>query len=72
MNAAAYARYSTDHQTASSIEYQMRKIEEYCAAHDITITARYADRAFSGTNTDRPAFQELCQAARQEARGSMK
>ena len=23
--AAAYARYSTDHQTSSSIEYQMRK-----------------------------------------------
>lgn len=65
MNAAAYARYSTDHQTASSIEYQMRKIEEYCKIHEITITARYEDRAFSGTNTDRPAFQELCQAARQ-------
>lgn len=65
MNAAAYARYSTEHQTSSSIAYQMRKIEEYCKAHDITITARYADEACSGTNTDRPAFQELCQAARQ-------
>lgn len=65
MKAAAYARYSTEHQTSSSIAYQMRRIEEYCQAHSITITARYADEARSGTNTDRPAFQELCQAARQ-------
>lgn len=63
--AAAYARYSTDHQTSSSIEYQMRKIEEYCKAHELTITARFEDAAYSGTNTNnRPAFQELCAAAR--------
>ena len=62
--AAAYARYSTDHQTSSSIEYQMRKIEEYCKAHELTITVRFEDAAYSGTNTDRPAFQELCAAAR--------
>jgi site-specific DNA recombinase len=62
--AAAYARYSTDHQTSSSIEYQMRKIEEYCKAHELTITARFEDAAYSGTNTDRPAFQQLCAAAR--------
>ena len=43
MQAAAYARYSTEHQTDSSIAYQMRKIEEYCDAHGITVSARYAD-----------------------------
>ena len=64
LTAAAYARYSTDNQTHSSIEYQMRKIEEFCKAHEITITARFTDEAYSGTNTDRPAFQELCAAAR--------
>lgn len=63
--AAAYARYSTEHQTSSSIEYQMRKIEEYCNSHGITITARYADEAYSGTTTNRPAFQALCEAAKQ-------
>ena len=64
LTAAAYARYSTDNQTHSSIEYQMRKIEEFCKANEITITARFTDEAYSGTNTDRPAFQELCAAAR--------
>ena len=62
--AAAYARYSTDHQTSSSIEYQMRKIDEYCASNGIVIAKRYADEAFSGTNTDRPAFRQLCEDAR--------
>ena len=65
MQAAAYARYSTDHQTDSSIAYQMRKIEEYCAENGITISARYADEAMSGTNTQRPAFQSLCRDAAQ-------
>ena len=65
MQAAAYARYSTEHQTDSSIAYQMRKIEEYCDAHGITVSARYADEAMSGTNTQRPAFQSLCRDAAQ-------
>ena len=43
MNAAAYARYSTDHQTSSSIEYQMAKIGEYCQKNGISIVKRYAD-----------------------------
>lgn len=64
MKAVAYARYSTEHQTASSIEYQMRRIDEYCKEHSIEITARYADEACSGTNTDRPAFRRLCEDAR--------
>jgi len=64
LTAAAYARYSTDHQTSSSIEYQMRKIEEYCDQNGIEIVSRYQDEAYSGTNTNRPAFQELCADAR--------
>ena len=65
MQAAAYARYSTEHQTESSIAYQMRKIEEYCNDHSITVIARYTDEAKSGTNTQRPAFQQLCKDAAQ-------
>lgn len=64
INAAAYARYSTEHQNTSSIEYQMRKIDEYCADNNIRITARYADEAYSGTNTDRPSFIQLCEDAK--------
>lgn len=65
MQAAAYAQYSTEHQTDSSIAYQMRKIEEYCDAHGITVSSCYADEAMSGTNTQRPAFQSLCRDAAQ-------
>lgn len=64
MNAAAYARYSTDHQTENSIEYQLKEIRQYCREHDITITATFTDEAESGTNTDRPGFQQLMEAAR--------
>lgn len=64
MKAAAYTRYSTDHQTSSSIEYQMRKIDEYCKNNGIEIVSRYADEAYSGTNTDRPAFLQLCEDAK--------
>lgn len=64
LTAAAYARYSTDHQTSSSIEYQMRRIEEYCEKNGIVLAAKYADEAYSGTNTERPAFRQLCEDAR--------
>ncbi len=64
MNAAAYARYSTDHQTENSIEYQLKEIRKYCAEHEITITATFTDEAETGTNADRAGFQQLMQAAR--------
>lgn len=66
MKAAAYARYSTDKQTNSSIAYQMEKIEEYCNINNIDIIARFQDEACSGTNTDRAAFQELIKQAKQK------
>ena len=63
MKAAAYARYSTDHQTENSIAYQMEAIDRYCAEHKIDIVARYSDEAKSGTNTDREDFQAMLKAA---------
>ena len=64
MNAAAYARYSTDKQTDNSIAYQMSKIYEYCAKHNITVAASYADEAATGTNTeDRVEFLKMIAAA---------
>lgn len=57
---AGYARYSTDNQTDNSIEFQMRVIEQYCDEHDLDLSYRYHDDALSGTNTDRPAFRQLC------------
>lgn len=64
MKAAAYARYSTDKQTSNSIEYQMNKINEYCANNNISIVKRYADEAESGTNMQRDAFIEMVAAAK--------
>lgn len=63
MRAAAYARYSTDHQQRNSIEYQLDAIRAYCREHDITITATYTDEGETGTNTDRPGFQSMMAAA---------
>lgn len=63
MKAAAYARYSTDHQTQNSIAYQLDAIRSYCKEHSITIVATYSDEAESGTNTDRPGFRAMVAAA---------
>ena len=57
---AGYARYSTDNQTENSIEFQMRVIEQYCSEHNLNLVLKYHDDALSGTNTDRPAFRQLC------------
>ncbi len=63
MRAAAYARYSTDHQQHNSIEYQLASIREYCRTHDITIVATFADEAETGTNMDREGFRQMVAAA---------
>ena len=63
MRAAAYARYSTDHQQHNSIEYQLDAIRAYCREHGITLTATYTDEAETGTNMDRPGFQAMMAAA---------
>lgn len=61
---AGYARYSTDNQTENSIEFQMRVIEDYCRNNDLDLVLRYHDDALSGTNINRPAFQQLCRDAK--------
>lgn len=63
ITAAAYARYSTDKQTDNSIAYQLEKIQQYCAGHDIVVVQIFTDEGRSGTNTDRPGFLKMMQAA---------
>lgn len=63
MKAAAYARYSTDHQTQNSIAYQLDAIRSYCREHSISIVATFTDEAESGTNMDRPGFRAMVAAA---------
>ena len=58
-NAVIYARYSSERQTEQSIEGQLHKCNEFAEANDITVVDTYIDRAMTGTNDNRPAFQCL-------------
>ena len=57
--AVIYARYSSDSQTEQSIEGQLRVCREYAQSNDILIVDTYIDRAMTGTNDNRAAFQKM-------------
>jgi len=57
-------RYSSEHQKESSIEDQYRNCETLATREGWTITARYADRAISGTTADRPDYQQMLKDAK--------
>ena len=57
--AYTYARFSSAMQHESSIEAQQDAMAAYAASHGIQILRQYADRARSGTNDNRPEFQEM-------------
>ena len=57
-NAVIYARYSSHSQTEQSIEGQIRVCKEYAERNGYTILNEYIDRAMTGTNANRPAFQK--------------
>ena len=59
--AVIYARYSSERQTEQSIEGQLRVCNEYAARNNIVILDTYIDRATTGTNDHRPAFQQMLQ-----------
>jgi site-specific DNA recombinase len=60
LKAAAYMRYSSAAQDDGfSIEAQQRAIREFAIKNNIEIVAEYIDKAKSGTNANRPAFQRL-------------
>lgn len=63
INAVGYTRFSTDRQTENSTKFQMEAISRYAKANDINLLRYYSDEGFSGTNTERPAFQDMCAAA---------
>ena len=64
MRAVIYARYSTDLQTASSIDDQMRVCRERIVREGWTYLHTYHDRAMSGTSHLRPGYQKLLEDAR--------
>jgi len=59
MRTAAYARYSSDQQSASSIEDQLRNVRAYCARQGWPAPEVFQDAAISGARSDRPAYRKL-------------
>ncbi len=57
--AVIYARYSCERQTEQSIEGQLRECYKYAEQNGLTIINEYIDRAMTGTNDNRPAFQKM-------------
>lgn len=59
MKAVTYCRYSSNKQREASIEDQFRICEGYAQKEGWEITARYEDKAISGTDATRPGYQQM-------------
>ena len=59
IKAVIYARYSSFSQTAQSIEGQVRVCREFNERNGYVIVSEYIDRAKTGTNDNRTAFQHM-------------
>ena len=57
--AIIYARYSSASQTEQSIEGQLHVCNQYAKANDLVVVDTYIDRATTGTNDNRAAFQQM-------------
>ena len=63
MKVAVYARYSTDRQSESSIDDQLRICREYADRQGWSVAEEYADEAISGAALgNRPAAQRMINA----------
>ena len=58
---AIYARVSTDKQ---KVDMQLDELRQFAARSGWKIYKEYIDENFTGANTNRPAFQEMMDAAR--------
>ena len=63
---AIYVRVSTTNQVEEgySIEEQKDKLSSYCDIKDWSVYKVYTDGGFSGSNTDRPALEQLIKDAK--------
>ena len=57
--ATIYARYSSERQTEQSIEGQLDVCKKYAEQNGLQIIDTYIDRAMTGTNDNRAAFQQM-------------
>ncbi len=64
MRAVIYARYSTDLQSAASVEDQVRLCRDLIDRQGWNYLHAYADRAMSGASALRPGYQQLLEDAR--------
>lgn len=55
----AYMRYSSDNQNDTSIEYQQAAIATYVKMKQMVLVKEFVDPAYTATNDNRPAFQEM-------------
>lgn len=63
--AVIYARYSSDSQTEQSIEGQIRVCKQFAEKNDLLVVDSYIDRATTGTNDNRAAFQQMLKDSKQ-------
>ena len=59
IRAVIYGRVSTDLQSETSIDQQVRECRSYCAMQGWEVVKVYRDDGFSGTNVERPAYQQM-------------
>lgn len=64
LRAALYARYSTDKQSAFSVDDQFRECEQAAEKEGFVVVARYGDPELSGGTARRPDYQRMLAAAR--------
>lgn len=57
--AAVYARYSSEKQSEQSIEGQLTECHKFAEQNGLHIVETYIDRAMTGTNDNRTAFQQM-------------
>ena len=58
-NCVIYARFSSHGQNEQSIEAQVRICKEYAESKGLDVVNLYTDKARTGTNDARPAFQKM-------------
>ena len=57
--AVAYYRYSSHSQSDASTKQQRELAEAYAQTHDIRLIKEYVDEEKTGTNTNRPGYQQM-------------
>ena len=69
--AVIYARYSSDSQTEQSIEGQIRVCKQYAERIGLLVVDSYIDRATTGTNDNRAAFQQMLRDSKKAQWGAV-